>query len=404
MNPLVSIIIPVYNGANYMREAIDSALAQTYSNIEILVINDGSCDDGKTREIALSYGDKIRYFEKENGGVSTALNLGIREMEGDYFSWLSHDDLYVPEKIEKEINALENESDKTIPVNCGWALYYMNTGEKYIYKDSRERYSIDYFTNGTIATMLGLICGCGLLLHKSLFEEFGWFDETSRITQDYDMWFRMFRGKRILYVDEPLVITRVHGKQVTNTNSSFDEECDLINYYMIDNLNESDIESTGLSLYEFLCLPMLKCGNHGHKKAYHLVKEQLKKLEEPENAATKRLNLKNRIIQKYGDNIYLYCIGKRGLTLFDAFLFRGIDISGFSDSDTNKCNQIINGKKGVSIEVIPKEATIIVTKDRPYDLVQELRDKGFENVFTYNELEQLLMETPIDKDKLFNSN
>ena len=87
--PLVSIIIPVYNGSNFMREAIDSALAQTYPNIEILVINDGSTDN--TREIALSYGDKIRYFEKENGGVATALNLGIREMRGEYFSGLSHE-------------------------------------------------------------------------------------------------------------------------------------------------------------------------------------------------------------------------------------------------------------------------------------------------------------------------
>ena len=91
-NPLVSIVIPVYNGSNFMREAIDSALAQTYPNIEILVVNDGSTDN--TREIALSYGDKIRYFEKENGGVATALNLAIHEMKGEYFSWLSHDDWY----------------------------------------------------------------------------------------------------------------------------------------------------------------------------------------------------------------------------------------------------------------------------------------------------------------------
>ena len=77
IQPKVSIVIPVYNGANYLGEAIDSALEQTYENIEIIVVNDGSTDDGATREIALSYGDRIRYFEKENGGVSSALNLGI---------------------------------------------------------------------------------------------------------------------------------------------------------------------------------------------------------------------------------------------------------------------------------------------------------------------------------------
>ena len=71
MNPKVSIIIPIYNGEKYMNEAIDSALSQTYDNCEIIVINDGSTDH--TEAIAKSYGDKIRYFYKENGGVSTAL-------------------------------------------------------------------------------------------------------------------------------------------------------------------------------------------------------------------------------------------------------------------------------------------------------------------------------------------
>ncbi len=105
-HPLVSIVIPVYNGSNYLREAIDSALAQTYDNIEILVINDGSNDNGATEAIAKSYGDKIRYFSKENGGVATALNMGIENMRGEYFSWLSHDDVYESDKIKVNIEFL----------------------------------------------------------------------------------------------------------------------------------------------------------------------------------------------------------------------------------------------------------------------------------------------------------
>ena len=103
-NPLVSIVIPVYNGANFLAEAIDSALAQTYRNLEVIVVNDGSTDGGATERIACSYGDKIRYFSKPNGGVSSALNLGIEKMKGEYFSWLSHDDLYAPDKIENQVN------------------------------------------------------------------------------------------------------------------------------------------------------------------------------------------------------------------------------------------------------------------------------------------------------------
>ena len=113
-NPKVSIIIPVYKGKDFMREAIDSALAQTYKNIEIIVVNDGSDDNGVTKKIAESYGNKIRYFEKENGGVSTALNLAIDNMTGDYFSWLSHDDRYYPNKIESQIKYLKQFDEKTI--------------------------------------------------------------------------------------------------------------------------------------------------------------------------------------------------------------------------------------------------------------------------------------------------
>ena len=104
--PLVSIAIPVYNGANYMREAIDSVLAQTYPNIEVLVVNDGSRDEGATEEIVLTYGYRIRYFSKPNGGVASALNLALKEAKGDYFCWLSHDDIYLPEKVSKEMEKL----------------------------------------------------------------------------------------------------------------------------------------------------------------------------------------------------------------------------------------------------------------------------------------------------------
>ena len=107
MNPKVSIIIPVYNGANYVKEAIDSALSQTYDNIEIIVVNDGSNDNGETEKIIFSYQDKVKYISKKNGGVSSALNAGIRAMTGEYFSWLSHDDMYSPEKVSSQIALLK---------------------------------------------------------------------------------------------------------------------------------------------------------------------------------------------------------------------------------------------------------------------------------------------------------
>jgi glycosyltransferase involved in cell wall biosynthesis len=102
-NPRVSIIVPVYNGSNYMREAIDSALAQTWPNTEVIVVNDGSRDDGATEAIVRSYGDRIVFVNKPNGGVGSALNAGIRAMSGDIFCWLSHDDRHHPEKTAVQV-------------------------------------------------------------------------------------------------------------------------------------------------------------------------------------------------------------------------------------------------------------------------------------------------------------
>ena len=118
MQPRVTIVIPVYNGAKYMREAIDSALAQSYENVEVIVVNDGSTD--QTEEIALSYGDRIRYAAKENGGVSTALNMGIACMTGDYFQYLPHDDLLHPDKIKLQIEAIQASGDEMTIAWSGW--------------------------------------------------------------------------------------------------------------------------------------------------------------------------------------------------------------------------------------------------------------------------------------------
>jgi glycosyltransferase involved in cell wall biosynthesis len=97
--PKVSIIVPVYTGASYICDAIDNALAQTWSDIEIVVVNDGSRDDGATEAIALSFRERIRYLRtKPNGGVAFARNAGVAAMTGEVFCWCGHDDTHLPEK------------------------------------------------------------------------------------------------------------------------------------------------------------------------------------------------------------------------------------------------------------------------------------------------------------------
>lgn len=95
--PVVSVIIPVYNGAKYLMEAIDSVLSQTFTDFELLVVDDGSTDE--TWGLIQSYGSRVRGFRKLNGGVASALNLGIRESRGKWIAWLSHDDAFLPKKL-----------------------------------------------------------------------------------------------------------------------------------------------------------------------------------------------------------------------------------------------------------------------------------------------------------------
>jgi glycosyltransferase involved in cell wall biosynthesis len=211
MKPIVSIVIPVFNGENYLRQAIDSALSQTYNPLEIIVVNDGSND--KTEEIALSYGDKIRYFAKENGGVSTALNTGITNMRGEYFSWLSHDDLYAPEKIELEIAAISNNT--TTIVYSDYSVIDSN-GAIISIMDIAKKYPDAPLTFGLFPILRQVLNGCSLLIHKSHFTRVGLFNEHLRVTQDYDLWFKMLRGMELAYVNKPLVMSREHGSQVTH--------------------------------------------------------------------------------------------------------------------------------------------------------------------------------------------
>ncbi len=209
MKPLVSIIVPVYNGSNYLREAIDSALAQTYTNTEILVVNDGSTDGGKTEAIALSYGDRIRYFRKENGGVATALNTGIREMRGEYFSWLSHDDAYLPDKILSQVEYLKKTGNKAVVTYTDFA-YINETSEE----TGTFRADAKMAANRFLAILSTSIHGCSLLVPKACFEKAGLFSEKLRTTQDNEMWLRIAKaGFDFVRLPRVLVKSRRHSEQ-----------------------------------------------------------------------------------------------------------------------------------------------------------------------------------------------
>jgi hypothetical protein len=217
MKPFVSIIIPVYNGSNYLQLAIDSALAQAYDNCEVIVINDGSADIGLTESIAKSFGDKIKYFYKTNGGVATALNAGIRAARGDYISWLSHDDLYHPNKIARQIAFLSSMPASNVVVYSDYEA--IDANNEFIRNvqltvadaaDSRQAIVFLLFKS--------TVHGCSLLLPKKCFTEVGYFAENLRTTQDYDLWFKLLKnGYEFIHMPEILISSRLHKEQGTRS-------------------------------------------------------------------------------------------------------------------------------------------------------------------------------------------
>lgn len=233
--PKVSIIIPVYKGKKYMKEAIDSALAQTYENLEILVINDGSPDGGATDKIAKSYGDKIKYIYKDNGGVSTVLNLALKEMKGDYFSWLSHDDVYYPSKIEDEVNYLITNKliGKRVILYSDYDLIDENGNliSKAIKDHEMLKEKPEY------SLLRGTVNGITLLIPKLAFEECGNFDESLICAQDYELWYRMMKkGYEYIHIPKILAKSRFHSNQVTNTNPKVETEGNQFWVNMIDDI------------------------------------------------------------------------------------------------------------------------------------------------------------------------
>lgn len=215
--PLVSIVIPVYNGSNYLREAIDSALAQTYPNVEVLVVNDGSTDGGATRDIAMSYSDKIRYFQKENGGAVSALNYGIDQMRGEYFAWLSHDDLYDPAKIEKQVLALQNHQGER-PAFCICNCTFIDESGKELYRSYvRQDHEFDKPACFLFLGSVGFN-GIMVLIPKTLFERIGQFTP-SLATHEYDMWLRIMAVADVVVEPECLSHMRIHPEQVSKRNS-----------------------------------------------------------------------------------------------------------------------------------------------------------------------------------------
>lgn len=213
--PQVSIVVPAYNISAYISETLDSALAQTFRNFEIMVVNDGSEDSDALEAILAIYFDKIVYIKQPNRGVASARNTAIAEARGSIIAFLDGDDIWFPEKLATQIQFLEKNNFEMIYCNAklfGEPLYESRTFmEK---APSSGKVTTESLLNGTCNVLTS-----ATIVKKELLVEHGLFDENAVRIEDFDLWFRLCKnGVKIGYQKDVLLKYRIRAGSLTGNN------------------------------------------------------------------------------------------------------------------------------------------------------------------------------------------
>ena len=201
MNPTVSVVIVTYNKADTLPAAINSVLAQTYRDREILVVDDGSSDD--TAERVKAYGDAIRYLPKKNGGTGSARNLGSAQALGRFVAFLDGDDLWLPDKLQLQMEAFHREPD-LVAVQC--SAYCVDPSLK-VLEERRCTPAQDTLINFLLFRNMPAFASC-VVIRKETLERVGGFGTDLVILSDWDMCCRLARVGTLRSVPEFLVLYR----------------------------------------------------------------------------------------------------------------------------------------------------------------------------------------------------
>jgi glycosyltransferase involved in cell wall biosynthesis len=209
--PLVSILVAAYNSEKYIAETLQSALAQTYQNFEIIVVDDGSRD--RTGEIVASVTDpRIRYIFKENEGIPKTRNRLLREARGEFLTYLDSDDIYLPTKVEDQVHFLLQNSQFAL-VYCDMFYFFDGSPDK-LFSHTYTPYSGKIFAH-LLDRMF--IVNTSIMLRRSVIETVGVYDETMREVEDLPYFLTMaWSGLEFGYLDKRLVRYRLRSDSNTN--------------------------------------------------------------------------------------------------------------------------------------------------------------------------------------------
>lgn len=217
--PKISIVIPVYNGARTIKKTIESVLNQTFRNIELIVINDGSTD--KTLQAVQEIeDDRIQIYTYLNAGVSHARNQGINHAQGEYISFIDADDLWTPDKLELQYQALQNNPSAKIAYS--W-MDWIDEDDSWLRPAARMSLEGNIYANLLIIDFIG--CGSNPLILKDSLLEVGSFDPSLRGGEDWDLWIRLAARYGFVCVRSPQILYRQVATSVSKDITLMEKDC-----------------------------------------------------------------------------------------------------------------------------------------------------------------------------------
>ena len=198
---MVSVIIPTYNRAEKVVQAVESVFSQTFAEFELIVVDDGSTDDTESK--LRPYFSRIQYCRQANLGVSSARNHGIRLARFNYLAFLDSDDLWLPDKLKVQVAYMEANPDAKI---CQTDEIWIRNGKRVNPMNKHKKYSGYIFPH---CLPLCIVSPSAVMIKKDYLEQAGLFDETFTVCEDYELWLRISRETPVYLIEQPLIIK--HG-------------------------------------------------------------------------------------------------------------------------------------------------------------------------------------------------
>ncbi len=203
---LVSVIIPTFNRCDFLKEAVDSVLKQSYRPIEVIIVDDGSEDSSyeliKPCLTNSPAGIICRYFYQRNNGVSSARNIGLKQALGEYIGFLDSDDLWDPRKLEIQMAFMDSQSEYQV---CYTDEIWIRKGIRVNPKNVHQKYSGDIYSN---CLPLCIISPSSILMKRDVIDQVGLFDEDLPACEDYDYWLRLSSQYPVYLIKEKLITKR----------------------------------------------------------------------------------------------------------------------------------------------------------------------------------------------------